>query len=123
MGTFLASKKVIGRLEPSNSSQTRPVPASIRPLMSAFECSQVAWCVLQPPRRAQPVGPWSGPSAEPVRWQRGHVCRRVGGLARGFVACSAHLGLSVVEGERGMCRVAPRTLLMGLVGSGGGPGC
>ena len=39
MGTFVASKKVSGRLEPSNSSPIRPVPASIRPLMSAFECS------------------------------------------------------------------------------------
>ena len=31
MGTFLASKKVCGRLEPSNSSPIRPVPASRPP--------------------------------------------------------------------------------------------
>ena len=92
MGTFLASRKVCGRLEPSKSSPTRPIPASICLLMSALECSQAILCVIQSPPTARPLAPRSGPSAERIGGPRRCVSRRRGGLERVFLARSARPG-------------------------------
>ena len=122
MGTFLASNKVSGCFEPSNSSPTRPIPPSIRPLMSAFECSQVAWCVLQPPPRVRPLALRSGPSVERVARQRRGVRRRRGGLERVYAAHSGAPRSWAVEGRSGVHRAARNRLRVGRAGSDGGPG-
>ena len=85
---FWRQRRSAAASNPRTRAQSALSLASICPLMSAFECSQVAWCVLQPPYRVQPVGPRSEPSAARIGRQREHVWRQVGGLARDFMVCS-----------------------------------